>query len=284
MLVAVALLFTVSAAADPQPACGVWTADTVNLRSCWITDSDLPALTRRSGLKRLDLSMTRITDQGLLQLKPLSGLEDLNLRYAELITDEGMSAVKGWKQLRRIDLRGTRITDTTLGYLGALTSLESIDAGFAQISDNGIELLTTLPGLRRLTLGGNKLTDTGLQALRLMPSLEYLDLSGSQRTDSGLWSVSITERGVAAISSVSKLRELRVGGSNVTALSLEQLRSGLRGLERLSLQRCKRIRDESVDILSEWPALVEIDIQDTGITPEGARRLRLALPKAVVRY
>ena len=102
------LIFAILLSAADQAPCGVWTRDTVDLRSCWVTDADLPALAKRPGLKRLDLSMTRITDQGLLQLKSMTGLEELNLRYAELITDEGMSAVKGWKQLRRIDVRGTK--------------------------------------------------------------------------------------------------------------------------------------------------------------------------------
>ncbi|MBY0372590.1 MAG: hypothetical protein K2Q23_01270 [Bryobacteraceae bacterium] len=259
-------------------------ADSVDLRARWITDADLPALARQPGLKRLDLSMTRITDQGLLQLKPLTGLEDLNLRYAELITDEGMSAVKGWKALRQIDLRATKVTDTTMGYLGALPTLESVDVGFAQISDNGIELLTTLPRLKRLTLGGNKLTDTGLQALRLMPTLEYLDLSGPQRTDSGLWSVSLTASGVAAVATLGNLLELRIGGTNVTALSLDQLRRGLPKLERLSLHRSKRINDEAVAVLREWKSLREVDLKDTAITQKGVQDLRAALPNCVVRY
>src|SRR5262245_9031567 len=108
------LLLFALLAADPS-ACGRWAQEAVDLRSCWVTDADLPALVHQPGLRRLDLSMTRITDQGLLQLKPLAGLEELNLRYAELITDEGVSAIKGWKQLRSIDLRGTKVTDTTMG-------------------------------------------------------------------------------------------------------------------------------------------------------------------------
>lgn len=240
-------------------------------------------LAAQPGLKKLDLSMTRVTDQGLLLLKPLAGLEELNLRYAELITDEGMSAVKGWKHLRRIDVRGTKVTDTTVGYLGALTTLEAIDLGFAQISDNGIEFLTNLPRLKQLTLGGNKLTDTGMQALRLMPTLDYLDLSGPQRTDSGLWSVSLTESGVAAVATLKELRELRIGGSNVTALSLEALRKGLPKLERISLQRSKRITDEALNVLLEWRSLKEIDLKDTKVTEAALRQLRAARPDCLVR-
>jgi internalin A len=276
------LLLLTLLAIDPPP-CGRATRDVVDLRACWVSDGDMPKLASQSELKKLDLSMTRVSDQGLLLLKPLVGLEELNLRYAELITDEGMSAVKGWKHLRKIDLRGTKVTDTTVGYLGALTTLESIDLGFAQISDNGIELLTNLPHLKELTLGGNKLTDTGIQALRLMPTLEYLDLSGPQRTDSGLWSVSLTESGVASVATLTQLRELRIGGSNVTALSLEQLKKGLPKLERLSLQRSKRITDEAWNILRDWKSLKEIDLKDTKVSDAAIQQLKTALPGCVVR-
>lgn len=276
------LLLLALLAIDPPP-CGRATRDVVDLRACWLSDGDMPKLAALPGLKKLDLSMTRVTDQGLLLLKPLVGLEELNLRYAELITDEGMSAVKGWKKLRRIDLRGTKVTDTTVGYLGALTTLESIDLGFAQISDNGIELLTNLPHLKELTLGGNKLTDTGMQALRLMPTLEFLDLSGPQRTDSGLWSVSLTESGVASVATLAQLRELRIGGSNVTALSLEQLRKGLPKLERLSLQGSKRITDEALNVLRDWKSLKEIDLKDTKVTDAALLQFKAALPGCVVR-
>jgi len=278
------LVFAASLLEGADTPCGSFTPGAANLRACWITDVDLPELSKRPGLKVLDLSMTRISDQGLLLLKSMTGLEQLNLRYAELVGDEGLSAVKGWKQLKHIDLRGTKVTDTTLGYLGALHTLESIDAGFAQVSDNGIELLATLPGLKRLTLGGNKLTDTGMQALRLMPSLEFLDLSGRQRTDSGLWSVSITESGVAAIATLANLRELRVGGINVTAVSLDKLRRGLPKLERLSLYQCKRVNDESAAILREWKSLRELDLKGTAVTEAALQQLRAALPAAVIRY
>lgn len=275
-----AVIFALLTAAEP---CGAVTRESIDLRSCWVTDADLPGIAGQAALKRLDLSMTRITDQGLLRLKDLPGIEELNLRYAELITDEGMSAIKGWKRLRTVDLRGTKVTDTTLGYLGGLTSLESIDVGFAQISDNGIEALAALPKLKRLTLGGNKLTDTGMQALRLMTALEYLDLSGPQRTDSGLWSVSLTEPGIAAVAAVGSLRELRIGGANVGSNGLEELRRGLPKLERLSLHRCKRVTDEAVAVLSEWRSLVEVDLKDTKISEAGVARLRAALPGCKVR-
>ncbi len=263
--------------------CGRWTPDSVEVRACWVSDGDLAEMGRLSGLTRIDLSMTRISDLGLLELKGLRNVQELNLRYAEQIGDEGMAAVKEWKKLRRVDLRGTKVTDTTLGYLGELPELEAIDAGFAQVTDNGIELLSRLERLRELTIGGNKLTDAGLEALRLLPSLEYLDISGPQRTDSGLWSVSLTEKGIASIATLRELRELRLGGTSITVEGLATLRRGLPRLERLSLDKARRVTDAVVEVLKDWKTLQEVDVRGASLSSNATAALRKALPGCVVR-
>ena len=66
----------------------------VNLRASWVTDTDLRGLVRLADLTHLDLSLTRITDQGMQELKNLPGIVDLNLYYAEYVTDEGLAAVR----------------------------------------------------------------------------------------------------------------------------------------------------------------------------------------------
>ena len=69
----------------------------VNLRGRWVTDVDLRELAQLPHLTHLDLSLTRVTDQGMLELKNAPGIVDLNLYYAELVTDEGMAAVSAGK-------------------------------------------------------------------------------------------------------------------------------------------------------------------------------------------
>ena len=54
-------------------------------------------------LKRLDLSLTRISDRGLRALKAAPAIENLNLYFAEKITDEGASVVKDWKHLKKLN-------------------------------------------------------------------------------------------------------------------------------------------------------------------------------------
>src|SRR5690242_1582432 len=86
----------------------------VGLRGTWVGDTDLRRLTQYPDLSKLDLSLTHITDQGMLEIKNLRAITDLNLYFAEYITDEGVAEIKDWKQLKRLNLHGTKAADTAL--------------------------------------------------------------------------------------------------------------------------------------------------------------------------
>jgi len=249
----------------------------VNLGTSWVTDSDLPLLAEQTSLGSLDLAMTRISDRGLLHLKPLTNLTDVNLYYAESVTDQGLAVLRSWKKLKRLNLRGTKITDSTLQLLNGLTALESLDIGFAQVTDSGLSQLSALSQLKNFSLGGNKLTDAGLQALRLMPLITDLDLSGAQRTDSGLWSVSLTESGLETIATLHDLEHLRLNGINISTRGLN-LMAGLKKLSRLDLQSCSRINDDVVPILKSFPALKIVDLTATAVTDQGIAQLHQTYP------
>lgn len=292
MRLALPLLAVVAWAADPtwmDRAGGSVERDkqgriiALDLRSSWVTDSDLREGARLADLKRLDLSLTRISDHGLKELRDAPAIEDLNLYYAEQVTDEGMAAVRGWKRLRRLNLRGTKITDTTLEHLAGISTLQSLDIGFAQVTDSGLDNLSALTDLKEVTIGGNKLTDSGLQFLRQLPGLTYVNLSGSQRTDSGLWSLSLTETGVDSIAVLTELRELRLGGTAIGARGLEKLK-GLRKLERLNLQGCKRIGDDAATVLASFESLRSLDLNGSAMTESAVAELRRKLPKCEIRY
>jgi hypothetical protein len=266
----------------------------VDLRATWVTDTDLRKLTQFPKLTHLDLSLTRITDQGMQELKGLPGIVDLNLRFAEYVTDEGLAAVKEWKQLKRLNVHGTKISDTTLDHISGVPTIESVDVGSSLVTDVGIERLSSLPHLKELTIGGNELGDAGLQALRLLPSLAYLDLNGRQGTDSNVWTISMSDRGLEALLTLTELRELRFGCTtlgvgregtrfatvnmmNVTARWLEQMKV-LTKLERLTLQGCGHVDDKAMNVLAEFPSLKEVDLKGSGVTEKGIAVLRAAKP------
>ena len=272
----------------------------VDFRSSWVTDTDLRELLKLPDLSFLDLSLTRITDQGMLEIKNLPGIVELNLYFAEYVTDEGLSVIKNWKKLKRLNIHGTKISDTTFEHISGITTLESVNAGSASVTDVGIERMTSLPNLKELTIGGNKITDSGLQPLRQIAGLTFLDLLGRQGTDSNVWVVSMTEIGLDAILTLKELRELRLGCTGVgigtegvrlaTATNMkissrwiEKMKS-LPKLERLKLQSCSKVNDEAVTALAAIPSLREVDLKGTAVTEKGIAALRAARPNLQVTF
>lgn len=278
---------TVSDTSWIQKAGGVVTSDSggrvvsVDLRSSFITDSDMPRLAELRDLKRLDISLTRISDRGLRTLKAAPAIENLNLYFAELVSDEGTAIFRNWKHLKRLNLHGTKITDSTLEILEGVPSLEWLDIGWAQITDTGLDHLSSLTNLRALAMGGNKLTSASLQVLRQLPQLEYLDIGGTQRTDSGLWSMLLTDDGVQAIASVTELRELRMAGTSITGRGIAMLKT-LSKLERLNLQGCKRLGEDAAEALTGFRQLRNLDLKDSGLSTQAIERVRAGLPQCQV--
>jgi len=271
----------------------------VDLRASWVTDTDLRKLAQLPDLNYLDLSLTRVTDQGMQEIKKLTGIVDLNLRFAEYVTDEGLAAIKEWRKLKRLNVHGTKISDTTLDHIAGITTLESLNIGSAMITDVGLERLASLPNLKELTMGGNELGDSGLQALRQMPGLTYLDLIGRQGTDSNVWAISMSDVGLQALLTLKNLRELRFGCTSygvgvegqrfatvsamaVTPRWLESMKPAFSKLERLTLQGCNKVDDEGASILATFPSLREVDLKGTAVTEKGLAALRAAKPKIVI--
>lgn len=270
----------------------------VNLRGTWVSDTDLRQLKALPDLADLDLSLTRITDQGMQELRGLPGIVELNLAFAEYVTDEGLAAIKEWKKLRRLNVHGTKVSDTTLEHIAGISALESVNLGSTMMTDVGLERLTTLPNLKELTMGGNELGDAGLQALRQMPTLTYLDLSGRTGTDKNVWTLAMSDVGLEAVLTLKNLQELRFGctsigvgiegakfadvsAMNVTPGWLERMKV-LTKLQKLKLQGCARINDESIKSLIAMPNLREVDLTGTGVTDKGLAALRQGKPKLVV--
>ena len=255
----------------------------VDLRGRWIYDSQMIELARMPRLEQLDLSHTRISDEGMLYLKTAPAITELNLYYTEQITDLGINAIKDWKHLKRLNLRGTRISDGALEVISHLTQLEALDIANTQITDNGLDSLMTLVNLKELSVGRRLESDNEVELLRLLPTLTYLDLSGptgGERPDTtyrkGHASGPMRADLVRAIAELKDLRVLRVGYSNIDADGLRTL-SALK-VERLGLEACGRIDDEAAAELSNWKSLKYVDLQETKVAEKGVEALRKAKP------
>lgn len=256
----------------------------VSLRGTWVSDAELLDLLRLPKLERLDLSHTRISDEGLLSLKPASQIEDLNLFYAEQITDQGMAAIKDWKQLKRLNLRGTRVYDGTLAILGGLPQLESLDIAYTQITDNGLDALVPLTRLKELSIGRSKLGKNGIEVLRLLPTLEYLDLGGPHPGPGGYRTTAGTPMPddlPHAIAELKNLRSLKLSYSQIRADGLRILAS-LGQLDKLSLTGCPRVDDAALAELGKYKSLHYLDVEETGVTEKGVAEFKKTKPGIVV--
>jgi hypothetical protein len=252
----------------------------VNLGGTWINDAEMLDLVAFKKIVRLDLSHTRISDEGLLRLAPAAQIEDLNLLYAEQITDLGMNAIKGWRRLKALNVRGTRIADDTLAIVSRLIQLEALDIANTNVSDAGLENLAPLTHLKHLALGRTRVDESTLAMLRLLSTLESLDLSGprgSVRNQRGRSSGPLPDALVSAIADLKELRILKLGHSEIDRVGLRRL-AVLEKAEKLGLECCPRVDDTTLRELAAWKSLKYLDVQETKVTPAGVAALQAARP------
>ena len=261
----------------------------VNLRGTWAGDVEMVDIARLPKLQRLDLSHTRITDEGMLHLKPANQIEELNLYYAEWVTDQGMTAIRNWKKLKRLDVRGTRISNGTLEIVSHMPQLEALDISYSQVTDNGMDILITLTGLKELSLGQGRISAGDLGFLRMLTTLTSLDIGGAKPTPPDMGDRQVRRdptpplpaNTVQAMGELKELRVLRMAYTGVSATDLKAL-SVLKNVEKLGLQECPRVDDAALAELLSWKSLKYLDLQDTKVTGQGVAELRKARPGLVI--
>ena len=235
-------------------------------------------------LERLDLSHTRISDEGLLRLRPAKQIRELDLLYAEQITDLGMNAIKGWRNLRKLNVRGTRIANDTLAIVGELRQIEWLDIANTAVTDSGLENLAPLTNLKHLALGRSRVSDTALAMLRVLSTLESVDLSGPRgvaRNQRNRASGPLPAGLISALSDLKELRVLKLGHSEIDGDGLRKLTVLLK-VEKLGLEGCPRVDDAALDELVNWKGLRFLDVQETKVTEKGVAKFRSLRPEAKV--
>ncbi len=111
-----------------------------------ITDEGLVLLDRFQKLKSLALVHAKITDAGLLNLKHLTGLEDLNLRYCESFTNAGLKRLAMFQNLKRLTLSGTGVKEPGVENFSGLNHLQTVQFETSQIdSQKAKQLVKILP-------------------------------------------------------------------------------------------------------------------------------------------
>ena len=142
-------------------------------------DAGLIHLAKLRNLRRLDLEGVDLTGSSMKYIKPLKGLEELNLQRNPKITDAGLPELKGLMNLRELRLGdSSKITDAGVVQLRSLRNLRFVE--LYRIGPTGLAALKDLPHLDHLKIGSY---DPGpgepdLSVLRGLKWLEIMHVSG----------------------------------------------------------------------------------------------------------
>ena len=250
----------------------------VSLARTWANDADIDQIAKLKTIKRLDLSLTYVSDAGAERLKALDELEELNLFAAEFITDAAMAFLRGNHRLKVLSLRGTDVTDTSLAYIAELTNLKSLDISFTQITDVGLEHLASLAQLQELNLGGNKISGASLHVLKLLPALRKLSFYGIQRRNAGwCWAPVVTDLELETISRLAGLEDLNVGFGVGLGTPRPNDLGPADGEAECRIAGGTRVTDLGVAKLTALKKLRSLDLSGSTITATGVKALA-ALP------
>ncbi len=121
-------------------------------------------------LKKLRISRTQVTGDGLAPLSQLTQLEDLDLSENSQVTDAGLAALSRLTSLTRLNLWRVPISDAGASHLSGLTNMQWLNLDNTLIGDAALTDLKDMYQLTFLHLGSTGVTDAGL------PALERLDV------------------------------------------------------------------------------------------------------------
>ena len=160
-----------------------------HLRKLWVeakfTDSDLGFVKSLTTLESLDLGGTRLADQGLVNLRNLSRLQELRLPKWRFVTDAGLANLAALTELRSLYLDGTGVHGEGLKNLKGMTKLFRLSLTNSAVDDDSLAIIGSLASVTVLDLAGTKVTDEGLLRLSGLSGLTCLNLYETQITRAG---------------------------------------------------------------------------------------------------
>ena len=151
----------------------IWGRECPNLKG-----AGFAALAEMPALKGLSVSCKFVDDAALAKLPSFPALKEL---MPMDVSDEGFRHVGRCHQLESLILMYCRdTTDLATEHIQALPNLKKYHAGYTQITDRSLEMLSQMSSLEELSFEGCKwITDAGLTAVATLPRLRELSVGGS---------------------------------------------------------------------------------------------------------
>src|SRR2546427_2177170 len=282
-------------------------------------DRGLRHVGRMSGLIKLYLTGTSITDEGVRNLAGLTNLTELALDGTG-ISDAGLAHLAGLTKLRRLNLLGSTVTDSGLAHLERLTHLEELTLYRTKVSNAGLARLPHLTQLRLLGVRYSRVTASGVkELLARIPGVGVLlddpsnrtarraveaasakgkgeetvakwlrSIGGQVRLRDGhaiagsLASSSLTRREVATLQELPQLEELSLRDTEISDLGAAHL-SSIRTLRKLDLSHTL-LSDSALDALASLTGLQSLDLSHTLVEGTGLGALAGLAPLRDINF
>ena len=150
-----------------------------------VTDDGVKHLVQLMGdgrlptLKTVDLSRTRVTDEGLIALLSLDSIMWMQLNHTK-ITDRGLAAAEHSRQLLMIKASDTLITDRALERIVDGPPLSFIGVSRTAVTDDGLAFLARCKTLRGIRARDCNISIKGIRHLYSLSDLQSLDIVGAR--------------------------------------------------------------------------------------------------------
>lgn len=236
-----------------------------------VHDAAMESLAKMSELRAVRLVGDNVTDAGVARLMELPHLTELDVRNCRGVTRKGIELAAAKKTLRVLKIGGPKIGDDVLKVVAGMTNLTGLSLDNSFVTDAAVARLDKLP-LEDLTLYQcPNVTDKGLEVLSSYGNLERLTLSD----------VGAKGAALAALPHPEKLTALDMAQSRITDAEVPNL-AKLKALRTLDLSQTA-VTDAAIDTLAKMTSLRKLVLSQTGISEAGMDRLRKALPGCAIR-
>ncbi|XP_059182590.1 uncharacterized protein si:ch73-173p19.1 [Centropristis striata] len=218
---------------------------------------EVSALAELSSLQTLNLDGTGVIESSLENLASHPALSSLSLAGIPVADGNQALQIISCLKLTQLTLPGRHsVTDSGLCFLSRLSLLLELDlTDYTQVTDQGVNQLSTMKRLKKLSLSNTQVTDAGLPSLRGLQELQELCLD---RT-------AVTSRGVSEL--ITFLPHLQVLGLASTQVGDTVVRRGVircNQLVKLNLSRT-RITDKGLKCLKHMH-LAQVNLDGTGVS------------------
>ena len=288
----------------PEPTAEEKLANFQSKESHEITNADLAQISElevaQTSIEELDLSQSRVTDEGLQHVQQLSQLTTLNLSQSQ-VRGDSLKQLQGLSHLTNLSLDATPFNAANGEALSEFQHLTLLSMKRAGINDNFYQHIADLPALEELYLDGNKnllgRNFAELVSNKKLPNLRILSAGDSQFGLYGLLSIDqlkeleelhlpncqLNLKAMLNIGRCPNLAHLNLSNNPLSNESLGPLK-GLKKLTFLDISRCKTINEGALQNLQALRSLETLKLNETSLSEKGVNQLRTRLKKTQIEF